>query len=87
MRLIDFFNPNVFTICGTVTKTFICILATTVFLIVQFYRKEASKYYYAFRAQPVFFQTLFAGFMILLIIMASVSGSAELNTQFIYFQF
>ena len=41
----------------------------------------------AYRTQPIFFQTLFAGFMILVIVMASVSGNADINTQFIYFQF
>ena len=87
VRPIDFFNPDVFSICGTVTKTFLCIIATAIFLVVQNYRKEASKYYLAFRSQPVFFQMLFAGFMILVIIMASVSGNADINTQFIYFQF
>ena len=87
IRPVDFFNPEVFTICGTVTQTFMCVLATTIFLIVQNHRKEASKYYLAFRSQPVFFQVLFAGIMILVIIMASVSGNADINTQFIYFQF
>ena len=87
MRPIDFFNPDVFTIAGTVTQTFLCILATTLFLVVQVHRKETSKYYIVFRRQPVFFQTLFAGIMIFIIIMASVAGGAEIDTQFIYFQF
>ena len=87
IRPIDFYNPDVFTICGTVTQTFLCILATTIFLVIQVHRKETGKYYDAFRAQPLIFQTLFAGFMIFVIIMASVSGRADINTQFIYFQF
>lgn len=87
VRFIDFFNPDLLLICGDATKTFLCILATFIFVIVQVHRKDASKYFKAFRAQPIFFQALFAGFMIMVIIMASVAGNAEVNTQFIYFQF
>ena len=87
VRPVDFFNTDLFMICGDVTQTFMCIVALTIFLIVQVHRKETSKYYLAFRTQPIFFQTLFAGFMILVIILASVSGNADINTQFIYFQF
>ena len=86
-RPVDFFNPDLFMICGSVTKTFLCIVALTIFITVQIHRKDTSKYYSSFRAQPILFQTLFAGFMILVIVMASVAGWAEINTQFIYFQF
>lgn len=87
VRPVDFFNSDLFTICGTFPQTLMCIIATTIFLIVQTHRKEASKYFFAFRSQPVLFQVLFAGCMILVIIMASVSGNADINTQFVYFQF
>ncbi len=84
---VDFFNPDIFIICGDVTKTFLCIFAATVFIIVQVHRKETSKYFLTFRSQPLFFQTLFAGFVIFVIIMASVAGTADINTEFLYFQF
>jgi len=87
VRFIDFFNQDLLLICGDATKTFLCILITIIFIIVQVYRKDASKYYNAFRAQPIFVQTLFAGFIIMMIIMASTAGNADVNTQFIYFQF
>lgn len=87
VRLVDFFNPELFLICGNETQTFLCILAIIIFVIVQVRRKDASKYFQAFRTQPFFFQTLFTGFLILIIVMSAVSGNADVNTQFIYFQF
>lgn len=87
VRFVDFFNPDLLSVSGDATKTFLCILATMLFIMVQVRRKDASKYYQAFRAQPIFFQTLFAGFMILVIVMAAVSGNSDVNTQFIYFGF
>ncbi len=87
VSFVDFLNPDLFLICGDVTNTFLCILATTLFLIVQIFRKDASKYFQVFRTQPLIFQILFAGFMIMVIILSAVVGNVDVNTQFIYYQF
>lgn len=84
---VDLFNPDIINISGTPIQTLIVIIVTMIFLFVQYCRKEGTKYLDAFRSQPVIFQTLSVGIAIFAIIMSSVSGNADVNTDFIYFQF
>lgn len=86
-KFIDIFDRSLLSISGSVVKTMLCIVMTTIFLLIQYHRKDGNRYYNAFRAQPAFFQALFTGFAIFVVIMASVAGTASVNTDFIYFQF
>lgn len=80
------FCPEVLTLGGDYTKTFIIFLMTTFFCFIQFYRKEEEKYFMKFRRQPAFFRCLLLAILLYISIFTASSAGTDLNTSYLYFQ-
>lgn len=83
----SFFDTSLFTIAGSSTSTFLTIIVTIVFCIVQNKRKEETYYYSRFEKQPFIFQCTLIALLIVCIFFSMISSNIEINTQFLYYQF
>ena len=84
---INFFNPDLFSISGTVAATFVTFVTTMLFTRVQLKRQNESLEYKRYCMQPFLFQILILGMMICVCVFGAYSTDANVNTQFLYFQF
>lgn len=84
---INFFNPDLFSISGTVAATFVTFVTTMLFTRVQLKRQNESLEYKRYCMQPFLFQILILGMMICVCVFGACSTDANVNTQFLYFQF
>lgn len=85
--LISYCNPNIWTVCGTVSKTIVVMALTVLFLVLQCQRNGRGKFVTIFRQQPRIVQYLCIGGMFMLCLYVSAWSSASVNTEFLYFQF
>ncbi|MGN8697530.1 MBOAT family O-acyltransferase [Bacillota bacterium HCP3S3_F1_1] len=85
--LMSYCNPNIWNVCGTVSKTVMVMGMTIVFLVLQCQRNGRSSFADAFRRQPALFQYLCIGVMLTVCIFVGAWSSASVNTEFLYFQF
>lgn len=85
--LIRLFVPDLLMINGSYVQTFISILFIVVFCIMQTKRQNKKDCYDIFVRQPAVFQWLSLACMICVCIFGACSGSVEVNTQFLYFEF
>ncbi|MBQ9234363.1 MAG: MBOAT family protein [Lachnospiraceae bacterium] len=81
------FNPDLLNLGGDTAKTFLTIFAVIIFIIVQLKRKDESKSYELFKKQPMLLRAMLIALVLCVSIFASFSGSTELNTKFLYFNF
>lgn len=87
-KVINFFNPRLLEIAGTNTATFVTIIVTIVFCLVQYKRQKESYYYQVFERQPLILQGMLMALMIVCVFFSLVcSPGTNVNTQFLYFQF
>ncbi len=84
---VSIFDENILLIGGSIAKTVGIALLGTLFLIIQYFRKEERKCYKVFVEQPWIVQCLLIACIVCMLFFASVSGTAATNTEFIYFQF
>lgn len=85
--LVSYCNPNIWTVCGTVSKTVMLIGLTFAFLVLQCQRNGRGRFVKSFRRQPVFFQYLCIGVLLTVCLFVGAWSSAAVNTEFLYFQF
>lgn len=83
----SFFDTSLFTIAGTSAITFVTIIVTIVFCIVQYKRQKETYYYSRFEKQPFIFQCALIALLIVCMFFSIISSNVEINTQFLYFQF
>lgn len=84
---LSFFNSNLFSIGGTVAKTFVLAVVTKVFCTVQKKRQDESRVYERYSRMPFFVQCLLAAVMLCTCIFGACSLEESVNTQFLYFDF
>lgn len=84
---IQWFDPKLLTLAGDARKTIVTIMVLIMFILLQYIRKEEGKYYMVFTQQLKIVQILILALAVYIVFFASISGSAVVNTQFIYFQF
>lgn len=84
---INFFVPEILTICGTEIQTFGTVLFVVIFSAIQYCRKEEGKYYCIFRRQPVLVQCMVLALIICMCIFKATGANVILNTEFMYFNF
>lgn len=84
---LSLFNADVLTLIGTSGELLIFLVCITVFVFVQYLRKEEGRIYRVYASQPTLVQTLALAFLIACCVFAVCSDTTTLNTQFIYFQF
>lgn len=85
--LVSYCNPNIWTVCGTVSKTVIVLVLTVLFLVLQCQRNGRGRFVELFRRQPALFQYLCIGGMLTVCLFVGAWSSAAVNTEFLYFQF
>ena len=83
----ELFVPELINICGSPVKTFVILLMVIVFVVVQISRKKEKIYYEKFREQPVVFQCMLLAVIMYVCFMTGFSTMAQLDTEFLYFQF
>lgn len=86
-NFINFFDQQLLCISGTSLATFITLITVTVFVIVQVKRQNERAEYVRFSRQPMLFQTILIAIMICAIIFTVCLTDANVNTDFIYYQF
>jgi D-alanyl-lipoteichoic acid acyltransferase DltB (MBOAT superfamily) len=84
---IHFFDQNLFSIAGTLSATFVTVVASIVFCVVQYKRIDEREEYNKFARQPFMFQCLLIALLICICFFGVCSTDATVNTQFLYFQF
>lgn len=80
-------NSELITLLGTSTDLLKFVLFLSVFLYVQYLRKEDGMFIRVWNCQPELVQHLLIAVAILVCIFAACSGTATFDTQFVYFQF
>lgn len=84
---LSFFDTNLFSIGGTVAKTFVMAIAVKVFCTVQKKRQEEDWMYACYRRMPFFLQCLSVAVTLCICIFGACSLEGSVNTQFLYFDF
>lgn len=84
---ISIFDSELLNIGGSAVITFFTVLFAIVFCVVQCKRQEESKVYKMYDRQPVFMQCLLIAILICVCVFRVCSTDANVNTQFLYFQF
>ena len=84
---INFFDQNLLSITGTTATTFITLLAAILFSVIQIKRQNEGMEYKKYSKQPFIFQILVMACLICVCIFATCSTEANVNSQFLYFQF
>lgn len=84
---INFFDPNLLSISGTNVTTFITLVATVIFCVIQLKRQNEHETYLKYARQPMLVQCICVAVIICVCIFSICSTETEVNTQFIYFQF
>lgn len=85
--LMSYCNPNIWSVCGTVSKTVIVMGLTILFLVLQCQRNGRGRFVATFRQQPRMIQYLCIGGMLVVCLYVSAWSSTSVNTEFLYFQF
>lgn len=85
--IINFFDADLLAIAGSNAVTFVTIIMTSVFCIIQYKRQKEGYYYSLFDKQPFIFQCILMALLIVCVIFSLCSSDAEVNTQFLYFRF
>lgn len=84
---LNFFDVDLFNIGGTVTATFAIMAATIVFCIIQNKRQNEKAVFETYQRQPFLMQCIPVAMIICICIFGICSTDADVNTQFLYFQF
>lgn len=87
LHIIDFYTPNIFSICGTVGATFLTIIAVCAFIYIQMKRTDETICYVKFKAHSVGIQCLCLAVVVLICVLGSFSADTGVDSQFMYFQF
>lgn len=84
---VSIFNPNLLNIAGTATTTFVTVLVTIIFCVIQNARQKESEAYQRYKAQPFVFQCLMISILICVCIFGTCNTDSFVDTKFLYFQF
>jgi len=84
---LSIFNSNLLNISGTAVETFVTIIATIIFCKVQVKRQDERLLYEKYEKQPFFIQSLVSAIIICICVFGACATSANVDTQFLYFQF
>ena len=84
---LSIFNQNLLNIAGTAASTFVMVLATVAFCRIQLKRENEESFFAAYNRQPFFLQCLPVAILICVCAFGSCATDANVNTQFLYFQF
>ena len=68
-------------------ETFVTIIATIIFCKVQVKRQDERLLYEKYEKQPFFIQSLVSAIIICICVFGACATSANVDTQFLYFQF
>ncbi|WP_176754458.1 MBOAT family O-acyltransferase [Pseudobutyrivibrio sp. 49] len=81
------FNPDLLCIAGTAVGTFVIVISTILFCKVQIRRQDEQNIYEVYCRQPLFLQGLLVAAIISVCIFGACATDANIDTQFLYFQF
>ena len=84
---LSLFDRRVFAVTGDITDANAFLVIVAVFTAVQILRRKEKKYYGVFASQPLFAQTCCLAVLIFVTLLTAFSGTAEINTQFVYYKF
>lgn len=90
IMLFDFvsiFDPALLNIGGSAVTSFITVVFTVVFCVVQNYRRDESKAYNTFKKQPFLFQCILIAVLICACVFGACNVDGYVDSQFLYFQF
>lgn len=86
-HFIDYFDEGLLLVSGSSATTFLTIIFTLLFVVVQCKRTNEALYYVRFEKQPLPFQALLMATIVVLCIFGAFSSLATVNTEFLYFNF
>lgn len=84
---LNFFDSDLFQISETTAATFVTFMAVVVFCRAQSKRQNEKKLFEIYNRQPILMQCIPVSMIICACIFAVFSTDANINTQFLYFQF
>lgn len=84
---VSVFNPQLLNICGTTVATFVTFVATLIFCVIQYSRQNETTNYIKYKRQPFIVQCFIVAVIICVCIFAVCNTDANVDTQFLYFQF
>ena len=84
MHLVD---PGLLSIAGSPEGTFVAVVATIIFVIVQLKRVDEAGEYIRFCRQPFILQAALMGLLVCVCVFAACDTGAMVNTEFLYFEF
>ena len=84
---ISLFNPELLNIAGTAATTFITVVMTLIFVIVQCKRINENEKYLVYKKQPFLIQCLIVAIFICICVFGVCETDANVDTQFLYFKF
>ena len=90
IALFDFvsiFNPGLLNISGTATATFMTVVVTILFCIIQNCRQNESDYYEKYKKQPFIMQCILMAIIICMCVFGACNVDANVDAKFLYFNF
>lgn len=84
---LNFFDSGLLSVSGTVASTYMMIIAVMIFCIIQSKRQNEEKMFETYNRQPLLMQCIPAALVICICIFGACTTDANVDTQFLYFQF
>ena len=84
---VSLFNPALVEIAGTAADTFMALAAAVFFCVIQYSRRDETGKYTLYKRQPFLIQCLVLAILIVICVFGMSATEANVNSQFIYFQF
>lgn len=86
-QLMNIFDSGLLSIAGSSTVTFVTVAMTIIFCVVQCKRQNEHHCFIKFERQPLIFQCALCAVILVVCVFSLCSSNAQINTQFLYFQF
>ena len=83
----DCAGVTAFALDADADQTLLLVLFTAIFIAIQYMRRKEGELYRVFVKEPVFVQVVILALAVCICVFSAFSGSFEVNTQFIYFDF
>lgn len=84
---VSIFDPGILNIGGTAVATFLTVVFTCIFCIIQVKRQNEKESFIKFKSQPFLFQCILIAIIICVCIFGTLSTGANVDAEFLYYNF